>query len=111
MFLAGSGPAVDEGRAREFLRRGCSGGSMAACTRLGDLERKTGLEVNVLAMFERACRGGDGEGCASYGLMFGRGEGMPADQAKAVTYYTLGCDQGSQRACTLLGEANAKARR
>jgi hypothetical protein len=108
MFLAGSGPGVDEGRAREFLRRGCSGGSMAACTRLGDLDRKTGLAVNVQAMFERACRGGDGDGCANYGLIFGRGEGVPADHAKAVTYYTLGCDQDSLLGCTLLGEAYEK---
>jgi TPR repeat protein len=108
MFLAGSGPGVDAGRAREFLRRGCSGGWMAACTRLGDLERKTGLAVNVLAMFERACRGGDGDGCASYGVIFGRGVGIPADPMKAVTYYTLGCDQNSLLGCTLLGEAYEK---
>jgi TPR repeat protein len=109
MFLAGSGPAVDEGRAREFLQRGCADGWMPACTRLGELERKANAGVNVLAQFDRACRGGDGNGCANLGYTVAQGWGTPADPVKAATLYTVGCTEGSQRSCTLLGEAYEKA--
>jgi len=108
MYLAGSGPAADEGRAREFLRRGCQGGWMEACTRLGALEHKANANVNVVALWSRACSGGDGEGCANMGFVHTNGLGVPRDLAHAAESYRQGCDLGSLRSCALLGAAYEK---
>src|SRR5690606_26317740 len=61
---SGAGVVVDLAGAREAFRRGCDGGVLAACTKLGarvsiDEKDTAGAE----ALFRRACDGNDGAGC------------------------------------------------
>src|SRR5438046_137736 len=66
-------------REAKQLRGACDAGDVAACTKLAVKLRKGEYvlrdETRAAALFERACTGGIGEGCASFGGMLQTGTG------------------------------------
>src|SRR5687767_8776010 len=94
------------------LRSACASGDSAACNAFA-LKLQKGeyvLRDPALAatLFERACEGGIGDGCASLGIMYQggagqRGAGVKRDSARAVSLFQQGCERGGMDACTRLG--------
>jgi TPR repeat protein len=55
--------------------------------------------VRAVAMFQRACEGGDALGCSSLGYMYQVGEGVTLDEARAQQYFRQACDRGDDIGC------------
>ncbi len=53
--------------------------------------------------YDRACQGGDADGCAMVGILYFKGEGGPRDAARARHYLDLACDSGSGGGCREAG--------
>lgn len=63
---------------------------------------------NAKKYYEIACNKGDGdvvqaESCFNFGVMYGNGEGVRQDYAKAAKLYKKACDIKYSRACNNLG--------
>ena len=99
------GPELDEGRAAEFFATGCNAGVARGCTALGTMyELGLGVEVDInrsIVLYMKACVGGDGEDCTSFGMTCLRAR--PQAPATAVEFFQLGCDRGNLRGCSNLG--------
>ncbi|MBU0553103.1 sel1 repeat family protein [Myxococcota bacterium] len=96
-------PSVEAHAAHEA---GCDAGDGAACLRLaGDHLRAASGRGTLMSMraFERACELGEAAGCVNLGLMLLRGDGVPADPARAVTLHERACGLGLIPACARLG--------
>lgn len=114
----------------EACTTSCEQGSGAACTDVGeryrtangvkrDLARaygffdkacKKGIGVPVdyargQKTSEKACTGGNAEGCYNLGVMQLRGYGVPVDKAKAKAFFTQGCKMGMQQSCESVSSA------
>src|SRR5262249_34041389 len=55
--------------------------------------------AKALALFGRACDGGDPRGCHELALSYEGGEGVPRDTEHAERLYRRACDGGLQEAC------------
>jgi len=54
-------------------------------------------------LFQKACSGGDMDGCYQLGLLYELGKGVTEDYAKARTLYQKACDGGDMDGCYELG--------
>lgn len=103
-FLAGrhesgaGGLEKDEGRALLLREKACEAGHAASCTELGDrLARADAARAS--ALFERACAGNDGVGCArSATLHARRGEGR-----RALARFLKACELEHAASCADAG--------
>lgn len=104
------GVSADPARARRLLERACElgQGHVPACTALALLLRDghgpehSSDEQRALGILERACRQDEPSACASLGLIFTEGLGVPYKppvQRMGATFYRKGCDLGHARAC------------
>jgi uncharacterized protein len=57
-------------------------------------------DARAVALFTKACDGGDGAGCFMLGTMFRLGEGVRKDAASAASAYARGCALGDAACCT-----------
>ena len=77
---------------------------------LGAMNRDgVGLAANAASaaqLFQKACTGGDAEGCGEMGLAVREGRGVPRDPAKAAALFSKACDGGSMTGCYHLGLAH-----
>ncbi|MEI8256492.1 MAG: tetratricopeptide repeat protein [Deltaproteobacteria bacterium] len=66
----------------------------------------------AMALYRRACEGGDGGGCFNVGANYDEGGDMPPDAAQAVTFYQRACDLGGDgfKGCANLGAMYADGR-
>ena len=53
--------------------------------------------------YQQACDRGDMLGCNELGVMYGTGEGVAKDLARAATLYQRACDGGEMWGCVNLG--------
>src|SRR6266581_4344869 len=58
-------------------------------------------------LYEHGCEAGSPQACTDLGDLYGRGDGVPRDQARAAALYQRACDGGSPWGCGNLGKANA----
>lgn len=91
----------------EDNKRLCDKGNMVGCFNLGVLHMKgfSGAQKNesiALKYFNKACNGGDIDGCLNAGKYFEEGEDVRQDLFKAVEFYTKACDGGEAYACMIL---------
>src|SRR5579863_5083081 len=56
-----------------------------------------------LALFQKACEGGSGDGCENLGNLYALGQGVDKNIAKAAELYTHGCELGGAGACNEVG--------
>src|SRR5262245_51696179 len=95
--------AASDSLALDSLERGCGGGEMAACARLGvylEMGRSTARNLpRAYQLYERACNGGDPLGCTQAGLMQENGGVVPADAGQARSRYEKACRGGGADGC------------
>jgi TPR repeat protein len=113
LFLDGTGLQKDVDHGLALLTRACDDGVALACLVgarfLGEAHGGSdGSDAQHRFEMQHACLSGQGEACLQVGLLFRLGEsGFPADLAKAVVAYTLGCNAGESRSCNNFGDALA----
>jgi len=94
-------------KASQIFQETCDDGDVKGCDGLLQMviEGK-GADTSRAAfqLFERTCQRGVAGGCADLGVMYGRGEAVGQDRAKAVEYFEKACDAGGAVGCTYLGE-------
>ena len=61
------------------------------------------LACQDVEVYQQACDGGDMLGCNELGVMYGTGEGVTQDLARAATLYQQACDGGEMWGCVNLG--------
>jgi len=60
----------------------------------GALREETEEILYRASLFKRACERGDAGGCMRLGMMFGDGDALPQEPARAVEYLDRACDNG-----------------
>lgn len=81
----------------------CDLGHQPGCVLAGRVHDQGGAYTDAHALYERACNGGESNGCFNLGKMYAMGHGVSVDQTRAVAEYRKGCDLRSADACGLLG--------
>ena len=93
--------------ARNAANTGCAAKDYSACVVAGDSYRKGtgGVQDYDLALkaYDRACKGKNGEGCASLAYLTLLGRGTDKDPAEARQLYKLSCDYGEVSGCAGYG--------
>ena len=121
VFRWGDGVPRDYARAARLYRRACTVGSSSACSNLASLyeEKKAtpgaGDEPSA-ELFARMCQSaGQRIACIRLGSLYARGDGVPRDDAKAMTSWKriaradvvdgllAGCDDGAGDDCSAAG--------
>ena len=101
------GNFANDREARQQSATACAAKDYHACVISGDLYRKGegGLQDYGLAAkaYDRACKGGNGEGCSSLAYLTSLGRGMDANQPEARRLYKLSCDLGDVSGCAGYG--------
>lgn len=80
----------------------CEQNKYASCTALGhwySRHQDAASQSRAAELYERACNGGDAEGCYSRGLAY---EYNAKDEARAAEFYRRACDMGSPDGCRSL---------
>lgn len=65
--------------------------------------RQMACRGSDLSACESSCAEGQVQACTSLGLRYDTGDGVAVDKARAVHFYTLGCDGAQAVACNNLG--------
>jgi len=111
------GCRVEDATSVSKCHDGCASGDLPACTveavfyddGLRDLDPSLGQvsldEEKAASLFEKACSGGDVNGCAFLGTAYMEGRGKPQDKARGVKLFQEWCAKGSNYACDRLAFA------
>ena len=93
-YSYGHGVPEDQARGKQLYQKACEGGVAEACKEAKDL-------VKAAQLFEKGCEGGNTEHCIEVGFMYGTGDGVAQDDAKAAEFLERGkaCDGGHKWAC------------
>jgi hypothetical protein len=107
MLIAGTGLAPDEKRAMTLLHKACTAGWAKACTtQMAFLMKKhAGDTTQIVPLVDRGCDGGDGDSCATLGLIYQQGLGVAKDVERGAFFLKRGCRAGSKFGCVSLGAA------
>lgn len=107
MLLVGTGIAADEKRAMTLLHKACMAGWSKACTtQMAFLMKKhAGDTTQIVPLVDRGCDGGDGDSCATLGLIYQQGLGVAKDVERGAFFLKRGCRAGSKFGCVSLGAA------
>jgi TPR repeat protein len=100
-------------RASGYYENACLGGYAQGCNNLAwlylrgrgvpqDHRRAMSLFMTAFDAARTACTRGEATGCLFAGDLLMEGRGVAADEQRAIAYYRLGCDAGSQTACSRL---------
>ena len=60
-------------------------------------------EAKAFILYQKACSGGDTNGCFSVALAYYTGKGVAKDLPQAASLYRKSCDAGNELSCTNLG--------
>ena len=93
----------------------CDAGDLRACVRLGGFYNQGlfGLKqepARAVSLFERACSGGNPEGCENLGWAYQIGSGVGPDMSRALKFYQKACDGKYALGCDRLGDAYHEGR-
>jgi TPR repeat protein len=93
----GNSGALRSGDARDRGRSDLAGGAEEAVFTSGT---GVGADASKAASFlDRACRGGDAEGCNDLGVAYEKGTGVTPDRRRAAELFRKACQLGFQQAC------------
>jgi TPR repeat protein len=59
-------------------------------------------DKQAVALYTKACDGGEAGGCFNLGLHYKKGTGVSASTATARRYFKKACDSGYKKACDQL---------
>jgi TPR repeat protein len=82
----------------------CDHGRVASCTSVG-LQMAFGTfgrtkdEKGAVPFLDKACLGGDGQGCHELAVMFENGRGVARDPARAKELHEKACAAGAKASC------------
>ena len=94
---------ADEAEALVWLAKACeAGGDSQHCMDTANRYYE-GDDNKAVALWRKACDGGDARGCTNLGFMYEKGQGVTQDDAQALSLYRQGCDGGHAGGCTNLG--------
>jgi TPR repeat protein len=106
-FDSGRGRPVDRSKAVELYAKGCDLGNIDACKALARM-RLSGETVatadQVVRALEKACGASDAEACMYLALVYHNGDGVPRDEAQALSLLKKACELGAGQACAMLKE-------
>jgi uncharacterized protein len=107
MLLEGVGIPEDGKRAMSLLHKACMAGWSRACSAQIAYFSKTHAadSTKVVPLVQRGCEGGDGDSCATLGMLHQEGVGLVKDPERATYFFKRGCSASSKLGCVLLGEA------
>ena len=90
-----------------LLKKACNAGWSAACNSIFEYYGKHpgSADTNLFALVERGCAGGNGDSCATLGVLYSEGLGTRKDPERSVYLYRTGCTAGSTTACVYLAGA------
>jgi TPR repeat protein len=77
------GVATNAAKAEAFCDQACAGGDGKSCLFAGAARKQAGDGPAALHLFEKACLLGNPWGCSNAHIMLARGDGVPADAARA----------------------------
>jgi uncharacterized protein len=84
--------------------------ALPACVVLGSYyENGSGVpkdEMKAAALYDKACKGKNPEGCSALARMSKSGKGGPVDQQRGAELHQQACQQGSSKGCVDLGRAH-----
>ncbi len=107
-LLASHPTREQKSTAAVLLQSACDAHETAACLQAGRLYHEDAALKNLplaAQFFQRACDGGNAEGCNLLGVEYAQGVAVPKDDAKAADLYMRGCGGGMPFACTNLARA------
>lgn len=113
----GEGVGKDPARSAAVLKQACEAGRGRACSWLATVSVVGNEGTPDPALLEKGCVAGDGQSCMRLGLMTEGGKGVKADEARALTFFRLGCKFHNAGACSKFNyyqqraEADAEAQR
>lgn len=97
----------DPMRARVYLERACTRGSMSGCAVLAAMyqqgEGGPPDTRRAIELFEEACRGSAFDACTRLGRLYIEGIGVPPDHELAAEYFDRSCAGGDLVGCANLG--------
>lgn len=96
------------GKAFDLAKIACNEGDLDGCWLMGRIlvRTDTGLKQDIpqaVALYKRACDGGNMNGCGSLASLYAEGKGVEKDLVRAVELAQLSCNGGSAVGCTNLG--------
>ncbi|QDG54577.1 sel1 repeat family protein [Persicimonas caeni] len=105
-FVVGESIEAEVDRGRALLEKGCSAGSALSCERLAitycNSDDPKGAEL-AGKYFERACSKGAEYSCYALGDLYDEGEGVGADESRAIEYWVEACHRGWGKGCAKAG--------
>lgn len=85
---------------RAIFAAGCDAGATSGCLYWGSVLEHTDKNLSAAAsLYERACEGGEPDGCAWHADLLYDGRGVTKDLAKAQAQYDKACTLGNARSC------------
>jgi TPR repeat protein len=94
-----------DGVAKDFLRKGCDGGSTLGCVNLAEvLWERYRSDEEAVKLYRTACEGGALPGCMGLARAQAAGRGMAQDVDAAIRLYRKTCDGGEPGGCAALAE-------
>ena len=99
LLMQGTGVKRDEAAATEALGRGCELDDARGCALVALNHLRAGRYRDAADASQRACDGGQALACANLATMYGRGEGLHRDEARARKLLTRACELGLKAAC------------
>jgi uncharacterized protein len=106
MQLYGDAGPADPAAARTLLRATCDKDVPLACGVLGQQLFREGDGVAAVPLLEGACEAGQRDPCGVLGAIFGMGELVPPDPARASALEERACALGSSLACKVEASAS-----
>lgn len=94
---------TSEGERVAWYERGCKAGALDGCAKLGFQRLAAGDISDARSLFEKACDGGNGLGCANLGALYADGEGVDRDPNKARGLFERACTSNDGFGCASLG--------
>lgn len=96
----------------ERLESACGGGTVGACTELGNLfadgQRVRQDLARAATYFDRSCTGGDADGCTMLGIAYYEGKGVATNRERSAAAFAQACELGGATACGNFGLALVK---
>jgi len=102
------GGSDEVARGVAMLWKSCQTGKPIWCRELGEALEAHHVQTDMptpLALYRRACDGGEAHACTLIAFKMSRGDGVPQDQAGAVKIYERSCTANDELGCAYLARS------
>jgi len=98
-LLLREGPQHDAARGTSLLQSACDADDTDACVDLGRRRSDAQNAAGAVALFQRACDHGNGQGCELLAWAYLRGQSVPASTTRAVALFERACVADDFESC------------